>query len=75
MATGIKARAPPEVVGAHVRFLARTGTWNRLLLELNEILETAVRERQQAAGLLSERLDSVGNVRILPGVRLVDMFP
>ena len=60
LAGGIKARAPPEVVGAHVRFLSRTGTWSRLLLDLNEILERAVRERQQAVGLLSERLLSGG---------------
>jgi len=65
LAAGVKARAPPEVVGAHVRFLARAGTWNRLLLDLQEILETAVRERQQAVGLLSQWLDPRG--RDTPG--------
>ncbi|CAM9856752.1 unnamed protein product, partial [Ectocarpus sp. 8 AP-2014] len=52
----IKARAPAEIVGAHLRFLSRTGTWERLLLDLNQILETAVSQREQAVGLLSEQV-------------------
>lgn len=53
LACEIKVRAPAEVVGAHLRFITRTGTWERLLLDLHEILESAVREREQAVGLLS----------------------
>ncbi|CAM9112952.1 unnamed protein product [Ectocarpus sp. 12 AP-2014] len=52
----IKARAPAEIVGAHLRFLSRTGTWGRLLLDLNQILETAVSQREQAIRLLSEQV-------------------
>lgn len=52
----IKARAPAEIVGAHLRFLSRTGTWERLLLDLNKILESAVSQREQAVGLLSEQV-------------------
>ncbi|CAM9133217.1 unnamed protein product, partial [Ectocarpus sp. 4 AP-2014] len=52
----IKARAPAEIVGAHLRFLSRTGTWERLLLDLNQIHETAVSQREQAVGLLSEQV-------------------
>lgn len=54
----IKARAPAEVVGAHMRFIARTGTWERLLLDLNVILESAIREREEAVGLLSRQCTS-----------------
>eukprot|EP00903_Cladosiphon_okamuranus_P009830 g9343.t1 len=54
LACKIKAHAPAEVVGAHLRFIARTGTWERLLLDLHEILELAISEREQAVRLLSE---------------------
>ncbi|CAN0116143.1 unnamed protein product [Scytosiphon promiscuus] len=48
-----KARAPAEVVGAHLRFLARKGTWEGLLLDLHQILETAIFEREEAMDILS----------------------
>lgn len=57
MACRTKARAPAEVVGAHLRFLARTGTWERLLLDLHQILETAFFEREQAVELLSAQVN------------------
>lgn len=53
LACRTKARSPAEVVGAHLRFLARTGTWERLLLDLHQTLETAFFERKQAVELLS----------------------
>ncbi|CAB1110263.1 unnamed protein product [Ectocarpus sp. CCAP 1310/34] len=52
----MKARAHAEIVGAHLRFLSRTGTWERLLLDLNQILQTAMSQREQAIGLLSEQV-------------------
>eukprot|EP00752_Nemacystus_decipiens_P004495 g4104.t2 len=58
LACEVKACAPAEVVGAHLRFIARTGTWERLLLDFHEILELAVREREQAVGLLSDQFSS-----------------
>ncbi|CAM9190525.1 unnamed protein product, partial [Hapterophycus canaliculatus] len=55
---GVKARAPAEVVGAHLRFLSRKGTWERLLLDLHQILETATFERERAMNLLSEQVQN-----------------
>lgn len=52
----IKARAPAEVVGAHLRFLARNGTWERLLLDLHHVLETTIAAREKAMCLLAERV-------------------
>lgn len=56
MACQIKSRALAEVVGAHLRFLARTGTWEQLLLDFNQMLQTAFFEREQAVEMLSEQV-------------------
>lgn len=52
----VKADAPAELVGAHIRFLRRTGTWEQLLLDLSQLLEVVDAERKLAVELLLEQL-------------------
>lgn len=66
IARGVKAEAPPEVVGAHLRFLSRTGSWERLLVDIGEFISTAESDRDRAVDLLRQRCDvDVGR----PGTR------
>lgn len=51
----VKARAPPEVFGAHLRFLSHGGSWERMLGDLDDLMTAAEAERERASEMLRAR--------------------
>lgn len=54
IARDVKARAPADIIGAHLRFISRTGTWKDLLNDLGLLVALVQAEREQAVELLKE---------------------